>query len=147
MPAPSAKSIRAADNAIRATERAEPMNPWNPQDARTITSPQEIEVVTRRPDGTSRRPTIIWVVGDGDDVFIRSTNGRGAAWFRGAIAGDNGQILARGTVFEVTFTQADDGDLPRIDAAYRAKYGQYASIVDHLEEDGPRAATLQVHPA
>ena len=38
-------------------------------------------------------------------------------------------------------------DLTAVDAAYRAKYGRYASIVDHLEEDGPRAATLRVHPA
>ena len=123
------------------------MNPWTSRQARAITDPQEIQVAPRRPDGTLRRPTTIWVVGDGDDVFVRSTNGRGAAWFRGAIASGAGQILARGTAVEVTFTEADDDALPRVGAAYRAKYGSYASIVDHLEEDGPRAATLQVHPA
>ena len=122
------------------------MNPWTPQQARTITNPQEIQVATRRPDGTLRRPTTIWIVRDGDDVFVRSTNGRDAAWFRGAIASGSGQILARGTAFEVTFAEAADDDLPRVGAAYRAKYGHYASIVDHLEEDGPRAATLQVNP-
>jgi hypothetical protein len=123
------------------------MNTWTPQQARTITDPQEIEVAPRRPDGTLRRPTTIWAVSDGGDVFVRSTNGRDAAWFRSAIASGSGQILARGTAVEVTFTEADDYDLPRIGAAYRAKYGHYPSIVDHLEEDGPRAATLQVHPA
>lgn len=123
------------------------MNPWTSQQARAITDPQEIEVAPRRPDGTLRRPTIIWIVRDGPDVFVRSTNGRGAAWFRSAIASGSGQIVARGNAFEVTFTEADDDDLPRVGAAYRAKYGSYASIVDHLEEDGPRAATLEVHPA
>ena len=123
------------------------MNPWTSQQARAITDPQEIEVAPRRPDGTLRRPTIIWSVRDGPDVFVRSTNGRGAAWFRSAIASGSGQIVARGNAFEVTFTEADDDDLPRVGAAYRAKYGSYASIVDHLEEDGPRAATLEVHPA
>ena len=123
------------------------MTTWTPRQARTITNPQEVQVAPRRPDGTLRRPTIIWVVRDGDDVFVRSTNGRDAAWFRSAIASGSGQILAGGTAFDVTFTEADDDDLPRIGAAYRAKYGSYASIVDHLEEDGPRAATLQVHPA
>lgn len=38
-------------------------------------------------------------------------------------------------------------DLDLVDAAYRAKYGRYASIVGHLEEPRPRAATLEVHPA
>ena len=46
------------------------------------------------------------------------------------------------------FTEVhDEADLAAADAGYRAKYGHYASIVDHLEEDGPRAATLEVHPA
>jgi hypothetical protein len=48
----------------------------------------------------------------------------------------------------VRFTEVrDEDDLAAADRAYRAKYGRYASIVDHLEEDGPRSATLEVHPA
>jgi hypothetical protein len=124
------------------------LSTWTPQTAQTITAPQEIQIVTRRPDGTLRRPRIIWIVADVDRVFIRSTNGRGADWFRGAIATGTGQIIARGTTTEVTFTEVtDDADLTRADAGYRRKYRQYASIVDHLEEAGPRAATLEVHPA
>jgi hypothetical protein len=109
--------------------------------------PQEVQVITRRRDGSPGRPRTIWVVGDRDRIFIRSTNGRIADWFRGAIATGTGQIVARGTAYDVAFTEADDGDLAAVDAAYRLEYGRYASIVDHLEGDGPRAATLQVHPA
>jgi hypothetical protein len=116
------------------------------QAARAVTAPQEVQVVIRRPDGTLRPPRIIWIVGDGDRVFIRSTNGRTADWFRGAIATGTGQVLARGTTYGVVFTKAESSDLVRVDAAYRRKYGAYASIVDHLVEDGPRAATLEVHP-
>ena len=36
--------------------------------------------------------TSLWIVGDGDRVFIRSTNGRGADWFRWAIATGTGRI-------------------------------------------------------
>jgi hypothetical protein len=124
------------------------MSTWTPQAARAVTAPQEVQVVIRRPDGTLRPPRIIWIVGDGDgdQVFIRSTNGRTADWFRGAIATGTGQLVARGTTYEVVFTEAQGSDLARVDAAYRRKYGAYASIVDHLEEDGPRAATLEVHP-
>jgi hypothetical protein len=45
------------------------------------------------------------------------------------------------------FTEAAPDDLPAVDAAYRAKYGgRYAGIVDHLLQEGPRSATLQVFP-
>ena len=124
------------------------MSTWSPQDVDTITSSQEVQVVTRRGDGTLRRPRTIWVVGDGDRVFIRSTNGRGADWFRGALAAGAGQIRSRDTAFDVRFTEVgDEADLAAADAGYRAKYSHYASIVDHLEEPGPRSATLEVHPA
>jgi hypothetical protein len=122
------------------------MSTWTFETARAVTAPQEVQVVTRRRDGTPRRPRTIWIVGDGDRVFIRSTNGRSADWFRAAIATGAGQVLARGTAYDVTFTEADDSDLAAVDSAYRRKYRQYASIVDHLESPGPRAATLQVHP-
>jgi hypothetical protein len=87
-------------------------------------------------------------VAEGDRVFVRSTNGRGADWFRAAIATGSGRIHARGTAYDVVFTEVhDEADLAAADSGYRTKYGQYASIVDHLEEEGPRAATLEVHPA
>lgn len=122
------------------------MKSWNSSDARALTAPQEVQVVTQRRDGTLRQPMIIWIVGDDDRVFIRSTNGRTAGWFRGAIATGLGEIIAGETTRPVRFAEADGADLTAVDAAYRAKYGQYASIVDHLTEPGPRAATLQVLP-
>ena len=124
------------------------MNTWTTETARTMTTPQEVQVSPRRPDGTLRRPRTIWIVADGDRVFIRSTNGRGADWFRAAIATGGGRIHAGGTAYDVLFTEVhDEADLVAADAGYRTKYGHYASIVDHLEGEGPRAATLQVHPA
>jgi len=60
----------------------------------------------------------------------------------------NGQIRSGGTAYDVRFTDVrDEDDLAAADRAYRAKYGHHASIVDHLEQDGPRSATLEVHPA
>ena len=123
------------------------MNHWSPADVGAIVAPDEIRLVTRRDDGSVRRSRTIWIVGDGDRVFIRSTNGRTADWFRWAIATGTGRIQAAGATYEVVFTEANDGDLALVDAAYRSKYGRYASIVDHLEQAGPRAATLEVHPA
>jgi hypothetical protein len=124
------------------------VNVWNGNDARAIATPQEIQLVTTREDGSRRRPTTIWIVADGDRVFIRSTNGRSAAWFRGAIATGTGQVIAGGTAQDVQFAETtDEADLLTVDSAYRGKYGSYRSIVDHLLQPGPRAATLEIHPA
>jgi hypothetical protein len=124
------------------------MNTWTSAAARAVTAPQEVQVATRRADGSLSRSRIIWIVRDGDRVFVRSTNGRRADWFRAAIASGAGQIHAHGTAYDVLFTEVpDEADLAAADAGYRAKYGRYPSIVDHLGEDEPRAATLEVHPA
>ncbi len=124
------------------------MTEWNPADARVITARPEVSVVTRRRDGTLRHPITIWVVGVGDRIFVRSTNGRTAGWFRSAARNGSGQLVADGSTHEVTFTGAEPGDLAGVDAAYRSKYGRrYASIVDPLLDAVPRSATLEVHPA
>lgn len=120
---------------------------WDTRDARALTARQEVQVATRRPDGTLRRPRTIWIVGHGDRVFIRSTNGPTADWYRGAVSTGQGQIVVGGRLYEVAFVEVSDQDLDLVDGAYRAKYGRYASIVDHLLEDGPRSATLEVQPA
>ena len=122
------------------------MSTWTPEDVSVLTTPEEVQVSTRRRDGSLRRPTTIWVVGDGGRVFVRSTNGRSAAWFRGALATGAGRLAAGSTAYDVVFAEAAADGLDRVDAAYRAKSGRYPSIVDHLEAAGPRAATLEVHP-
>ena len=123
------------------------MADWTADQASRVAAPEEVQVVTTRGDGSLRRPTTIWVVSDGDRVFIRSTNGRTAAWFRAASTSGTGRIVFGGQPYEVTFTEALDADLLAVDHAYRQKYRRYASIVDHLVTPGPRAATLQVRPA
>jgi hypothetical protein len=123
------------------------MTGWTDQQAAQIAGPEEVQVITRRQDGSLRRPTTIWIVRDGGRVFIRSTNGRTAAWFRGATATGTGQIISGGKATDVTFTEATEADLPTVDTAYRRKYSRYAGIVDHLIQDGPRSATLQLQPA
>ena len=124
------------------------MTSWSAADAAAITQPQEVQVATRRRDGSLRRPRTIWIVGDGAEVFIRSTNGRGAAWYKSAITSGRGQLTVQSRPWDVTFHEVtDDATLSVVDAAYRSKYGRYASIVDHLVSPHPREATLRVDPA
>ena len=123
------------------------MPDWSTDALHAFASTEEVHLATRRENGTLRSARIIWVVTSGERVFIRSTNGPDAAWYRAATATLAGRLTGRGLDQDVTFTHVeDDADLAAADAGYRAKYGRYASIVDHLEEPGPRAATLEVHP-
>lgn len=123
------------------------MAQWTPHDIQAITDPQEVGLATRRADGSLRSPRIIWIVRSGEGIFIRSTNGPQASWYRWALATGNGRISAGANTFDVDFTPVVDADeLTAVDAAYRSKYGRYASIVDHLDEQGPRSATLKVTP-
>lgn len=124
------------------------MSRWTTQDARNLTAPEEVRVATRRRDGSLRSPRIIWVVRSGDRIFIRSTNGRSADWFRGAIATGSGQLLVPGPPTtsrspRSSTTAPSSSSTPPTGA----KYGRYASIVDHLQGEEPRAATLEVHPS
>lgn len=123
------------------------MTDWSTQALHAFASTEEVRLAIRRANGTLRSPRTIWVVTSGQRVFIRSTNGRDAAWYRAATATGAGRLTARGVAHDVTFAHVEnDADLAAADAGYRGKYGHYASIVDHLEEPGPRAATLEVHP-
>ena len=50
----------------------------------------------------------IWVVRLGDDLYVRSVNGRNAAWFRGVQTDYEGHIHAGGVDKDVTFVEETD---------------------------------------
>jgi hypothetical protein len=88
----------------------------------------------------------MWVVRDGDDLYVRSVNGRGSSWFSGAQTRHEAQIRAGGVEKDVDLIETDDGN-DAIDDAYRAKYGRrYASIVPSIVAPAARAATLKLVP-
>ena len=80
-------------------------------------------------DGTLRKPVIIWVVRLGDDLYVRSVNGRTSGWFRGVQTRHEGRIRAGGVEKDVTFVEETDPEInDQIDAAYAAKYRRYATV-------------------
>jgi hypothetical protein len=71
----------------------------------------------------------MWVVRDGGDLYVRSVNGRGSSWFRGAEETHEARIRAGGVEKNVNLVETDDVN-EAVDAAYHAKYGRrYATIV------------------
>jgi hypothetical protein len=89
----------------------------------------------------------IWVVRLGDDLYVRSVNGRTGAWFRGTQVRHEGRIRAGGLQRDVTFVDADDETIDQIDDAYRSKYRRYAqSIVGSVLTREARSATIKLVP-
>src|SRR5439155_22716992 len=123
------------------------MSAWSSDDLEKIAAADELQLASEQPDGTLRKPVTIWVVRLGDDVYVRSVNGRTSHWFRGTEDRHEGQIRAGGVDKDVLFVETGDDVNDEIEAAYRTKYGHYgASYVDPMFTPEARAATLELVP-
>ena len=72
------------------------MTGWTSEELDRIGTAQELEVAALRADGTLRQPVTIWVVREGDDLYVRSWRGRSGAWYRGVQERHQGHIRAGG---------------------------------------------------
>ena len=122
------------------------MNGWTHDERTKIGHADELRIASVRRDGTLRNPVTVWVVRHGDDLYVRSVNGRTSSWFRGAQARHEAHIEADDAGKDVLLVETDDMN-DKIDAAYRAKYHRYAeSIVGSIVSPNARAATLKLVP-
>ncbi len=124
------------------------MTAWTNDELNKIGNAEELQIASLRRDGTLRNPVTIWVVRIGDELYVRSVNGRGSAWFRGVQSRHEGQIRAGGVLKDVSFVEEPDLAIcDQIDAAYATKYHRYAaSIISHINGAGARAATIKLVP-
>jgi hypothetical protein len=122
------------------------MSNWTSDELEQISAAEELDLASVRRDGTLRDPVTMWVVRHGDDLYVRSVNGRGSSWFRGAQARHEAHIQAGGVDKDVLLVETDEVD-DELDAAYRAKYRRYAErIVGSIVSAQARAATLKLVP-
>lgn len=124
------------------------MTTWMKDELDKIGRAEELEIASRRGDGSLRKPVTIWVVRVGDDLYVRSYRGRSGSWFRAAQVRHEGHIRAGGVDKDVTFVEeTDPGINDRIDAAYRSKYHRFAAnYVDPMVAAAARAATIKLVP-
>jgi len=123
------------------------MTAWTTDELTKIGSAEELQLASLRPDGTLRKPVTIWVVRDGDNLYVRSVKGPTSAWFRGTREGHEGRIRAGSVEKDVTFADADHGVDDEVDAAYRAKYRRYAgSILNSVLTPQARSTTIKLVP-
>ena len=123
------------------------MTAWTSNELDKIGTAEELEIAPRRGDGTLQKPVTIWVVRLGDDLYVRSVNGRTSAWFRGTQARHEGHIQAGGLDKDVTFVDAAPDLNDQIDAVYRTKYRSYAAnITNSILTPGARSTTIKLVP-
>ena len=123
------------------------MTAWTSNELNKIGTAEELEITSLRSDGTLRKPVIIWVVRRGDELYVRSVNGRTSAWFRGVVVRYEGRIWAGGVMKDVTFVEEHDPELnDQIDAAYLAKYGRYPQYVAPMVTAEVRSTTIKLSP-
>ena len=124
------------------------MTAWTSNELNKIGKAEELQIRSLRRDGTLRKPVIIWVVRVGDNLYVRSVNGRSGAWFRGVQVRYEGRIQAGGVERDVLFVEETDPAInDQIDAAYLAKYGRYPQYVAPMVTPEVRAATIQLVPS
>ncbi len=108
---------------------------FDADDLARIRDAEEIEIETQAPDGPSHR-TIIWIMVDADDVFVRSVRGESGRWYREAMANPAVAIHVDGRRLPATAIPATDPDsIDRINRALAAKYTGIEGYDSMLEPD------------
>jgi hypothetical protein len=120
---------------------------WTTEALGRIGRAEELQLATRRTDGTLRPFTTMWVVRSDGELYVRSAGGPQRPWFSHARAAQNGRIRAGSAEVDVRFTDAAPDAQTAIDAAYHAKYDRYgATIVGHVTGPDAYPGTIRLVP-
>ncbi|HEY1105769.1 MAG TPA: DUF2255 family protein [Agromyces sp.] len=124
------------------------MTEWTPDELDRVGAAEELELASRRPDGTLRPYVTMWVARVGDGLYVRSAYGPEAGWYRRAVASGTGRIRAGGIERDVRFADAATDVHADLDAAYREKYARYAeNIVATVVGEHRYDVTVRLVPA
>jgi len=120
---------------------------WTADELEKIGNADELQLASRRPDGSLRPFVTIWVVRAGDDIYVRSAYGYDNPWFQRALKAGKGRIQAGGVERDVSFEEHPEADAA-VDAAFHAKYDRYGrAMVGTVVSPEAVRSTLRVRPA
>ena len=115
-------------------------------DLAVLAATDEIDIETRSVDGSIHR-TIIWVVVDGADVFVRSYLGARARWYREALADPDVALHVDGRRLPCRAVPApDDISVARTSAGFERQYASAAETPDMVRPE-ILPTTLRLVPA
>ena len=123
------------------------MTAWTNDEPEKISAADELQLASRREDGTLRKPVTIWVVRRSEDLYVRAFKGRTSHWFRATQGRREGQIQAGDMLKDVAFVDPDQSIGDALDAEYWSKYSRYgARYVDPMVSAEARGATIKLIP-
>ncbi len=105
----------------------------------------EVDIETRSPKG-STNVVPIWLVVDGDDVFIRAVRGPTSRWYREVVAGPGALVLKGKRIPVRAIAAADSESVKRASDGYRKKYRKGGSL-DSMLVPAVLPTTLRLEPA
>ena len=123
---------------------------WSPEQLKRIDESGELQIASRRADGTLRQFVPIWVVSAGGQVYVRTWYRRTTGWYGRVL--ETGRARVRVPGLEADVTVEDVGESPGelrspVDQAYRDKYGHFGSgSVGQMVADPAAATTLRLTP-
>ncbi len=121
---------------------------WTSDEARRIGAAPELEIASRRPDGTLRPWLPIWVVSVGEQVYVRTWYRRDTGWFGHVVASGQARIRVPGLESDVSVTDVGAGTTELragVDSAYQEKYGRLGGT-ERMVTAQAAATTLRLSP-
>ena len=119
--------------------------PFRPEDIHDFQVAREIRIETHRPDGRVRS-TIVWVVEDRGELFVRSEHGERGRWYQEALADPHVTIDDQGRRLEAIAVPVHDAEsIQRVDEALNRKYAGRDGLAPMLTPEA-RQATLRLDP-
>jgi hypothetical protein len=99
---------------------------WSGEQLDRISQSGELQIASRRTDGTLRKWVPIWVVCVDDAVYVRTWYRRTIGWFGHVLELPHARIRVPGLETDVLITDFGEGPpglRSSVDAAYSTKYG------------------------
>jgi hypothetical protein len=123
------------------------MSSWTADELSRVGASEELDLASRRPNGSLRGFVTIWAVRAGDDLYVRSAYGWDNPWFQRALNAGEGRIRAAGVERDVDFEQPGPWVADEVTAAYHAKYDRYgAKMVGTVVSAEAVRSTLKLVP-
>lgn len=117
---------------------------FDQEDLRVIDDTGEIEIETKRGGRTYR--TVIWIVVDDGEVFVRSVRGASGKWYQRARAEPEVAVHAAGRrIAARAHPAADEDSVERTSAALRRKYRPGRSLDSMLRPESLET-TMRLDP-